>query len=323
MMRRTWSWSAWCLPLLIAGVVGTGAVARAQQAPSAYEIGPGDVLTISVWLHPELERTVTVSPRGTISFPPIGEIEVAGMTPAQLSTRIGERLSTYLRQTTTATVTVSQFVSHSVTVTGSVAKPGRYGYEQFPSLIDVIQDAGGGVPGADLGRIQIIRRDGPSRRVLTADINRALREGTADQLPALEPGDVILVPGNAASQGAFSADAVGILGEVSHPGLYPVGEGQDLWMALALAGGPTANGNLSVIRVLTKQRDAAHAVTVNLQETLTRGNRRPYIVKPGDIVFVTPRGVSPWTVFNVLLNTTRDVLNLVVLADILRDQNSE
>jgi len=305
---------------LVVALAGFALPAAAQERTD-YIIGPGDVLSVSVWLHPELERTVTVSPRGMIIFPPVGEIDAGGLTVSQLGSRLGDRLSTYLRQTTTATVTVTQFVSRSVHVTGAVANPGRLGYEVIPSLIDVIQDAGGGQPDADLARIQIIRRDGAGRRVIAADLARALQEGTVADLPSLEPGDVILVPTNSAAVGALTADAVGILGEVQHPGLYPVGEGQDLWVALALAGGPTGRGNLSSIRVLTRERGSNTAVTVNLQETLTRGNRSPYMVRPGDIVFVTPKGASPWQVFNTLLNVSRDVLNLVVLAEVLRDQN--
>src|SRR5260221_13740820 len=84
--------------------IGTG-TAGAQPgatapAPSAdYMIGPEDVLQVSVWMHPELERSVTVDTKGNITFAPIGEIKAAGYSAKALSDRVSDRLSTYLRQT--------------------------------------------------------------------------------------------------------------------------------------------------------------------------------------------------------------------------------
>ena len=96
-----------------ASAVGTvlTLLALAAAGPAlgaAYVIVSEDVLQISVWLHPELERTVAVDTDGNITFPPLGEIHAAGQTSDQLSNRLADRLSSYLRQTATVTVTVSQ-----------------------------------------------------------------------------------------------------------------------------------------------------------------------------------------------------------------------
>ena len=57
---------------------------------------------------------------------------------------------------------------------------------------------------------------------------------------------------------------------------------------------------------------------VNLSETLQRGNKSPYRIKPGDIVFVDTRGLSAWTLFTGLLGVTRDVANLVAVIEVLK-----
>jgi len=93
--------------------------------------------------------------------------------------------------------------------------------------------------------------------------------------------------------------------------------GEELWIMLALAGGPTARGNLTNVRVLTHDQDAQTAVTVNLSETLQRGNRSPYRVKPGDIVFVDARAPSAWGLFTGLLVVTRDVVGIIAIVDVL------
>lgn len=310
MMQKPWKgW--WAVMMLLVGWIGP-APARAAD----YTIGVEDVLQISVWMHPELERTVTVDTDGNVVFPPLGEIKASGLTAKLLGEKLGDRLSTYLRQTATVTVTVSQYLSRSVQVSGAVARPGRYGAERIPSLIDLLQLAGGALPNADLSRVQLLRREKGSLKTMIADVSAALQQGSEASLPTLQVADVVVVPSAAAGTTGVSADAAGVLGEVQRPGLYPVGLGQDLWVVLAQAGGPTGRGQLGSIKVITKEGTASTALTVNLQETLTKGNRAPYVVKPGDIVYVNPKG-GAWNAFVQMLGFTRDVVGLVAITQAL------
>ena len=316
-MRNLWSRltalaAAGCL-LLVAGP------ALAED----YVLGSEDVVTVSVWLHPELDRTLTISADGNVTLPPVGDIKAAGLTPKQLGERVADRLSAYLRQTTTVTVTVAQFMSRSVFVTGGVAKPGRYGFERIPTLVEVLGQAGGALPGVDLSAVQILRKEGATRRTVAADLSNALRTGDSSGLPELKPGDTVVIPG-AALQGAPAAtDGAGVLGEVNKPGLYAVGAGQDVWNVLALAGGLTPRGNLSDVRLLTRSEGAQNVVVVNLRDALEHGSRAPILVKPGDVVVVMPHGVNLWTGAVNLLALSRDVLNIAVLADYLQNRKAK
>jgi protein involved in polysaccharide export with SLBB domain len=225
------------------------------------------------------------------------------------------------------TVTVSQYLSQSVFVSGGVARPGRYGFERMPALIDVINEAGGAVAGADLSRVQILRREGELRKPLTVDVAAAMRAGSDAALPALKPGDTIVVPVSAAGGTgpvAAGADVAGVLGEVQHPGLYPMGAGLDLWMVLAQAGGPTTRGNLGDVRVV-RPRDGggASVFSVNLKDQLEHGSRETFVVRAGDVVVVRgPGGWSAtWSGLTQLLATSRDVLNIIVIEDYLKNRN--
>ncbi len=321
--RRVARGSAVLLCLALALPLATPKVARAQAAAPTgeYVIGIEDVLQVSVWAHPELERTVNVGPQGTIIFPPIGEIKATGLTARQLSDRIADRLSTYLRQgVSTVTVIVRDHLSQSVYVTGNVSRPGRYGAETPLSIFSAINEAGGAQTNGDLSRVTIIRRAGTGPHQFTVDVAKALREGTTASLPALMAGDMVIVPASVSLVGgAGNEEAVGVLGEVNRPGLYPVSTNEDLWVALALAGGPTGRGNLSNVRVLTRDQSAQTAVSVNLLETLQRGNKAPFIVHPGDIVFVDTKGISFWQGFTELLGVTRDAANLVAVVRVLQN----
>ena len=296
------------------------APARAQE----YVIGPEDVLQISVWMHPELEKTVTVTADGNVTFAPIGDFKAAGLKPSQLANRLSDRLSTYLRTTTTVTVTVTQFMSHSVYVQGAVAKPGRYGFERIPSVLDVINQAGGATPGADLSGVQITRLEGDRRRTFNADVASAMRGGNASTLPQLRPGDTVVVPeGIGGTSGTLApSDAAGVLGEVNKPGLYPVGAGQDVWTVLAAAGGLTQRGNLSDVRVIARQGVAQTVFAVNLKDQLAHGTRAPFVVHGGDVVVVGATGSSAvargWTGLTQVLGISRDLLDIVLIRDYIK-----
>lgn len=309
---------------LLALLTSLPGLAQAQApavTPVEYIIGNGDQLQVAVWGHSEMDRALEVDTQGNVLLPPVGEIKASGLTTRQLSDRIADRLSTYLRQgSATVTVTVRDYVSQSVFVSGAVARPGRYGAPTPPSLYDVINMAGGALANGDLSRVTINRRTGPGARQVIVDVAAAMRDGTESQLPQLRPGDTVVLPTSISLVGGTgNGQGVGVLGDVGQPGLYPVGPGEDLWVALALAGGPHTSSNLATIRVLTNEQSGPTVVTVNLEETLQRGNKRPYMIKPGDIIFVDQKGASLWGRVLQLLATTRDVASLVAVVKVLQN----
>ncbi len=317
-------WWARVVPILtLVAVALTSAAARPAHADD-YTIGSEDVLQVAVYLHPELDRVVTVDANGAITFPPVGAIKAGGLTPKQLGDQIGDKLSSYLRQTTAVTVTVTQFMSRSVFVTGAVAKPGRYGFEVIPSLPDAIAQAGGAVVGSDLSRVQVIRAEGAQRKTLYADVARVLRDGDTSSLPALRAGDTVVVP-QGMGAAAYAGQGIGgaVIGEVAHPGIYPVGTGQDLWTLLAGAGGTTMNADLKNVRILSRQGDGYSAVRLNLKNVLDFGAPTSITVKDGDVVYVgslATTNLSRATVAVVtLLGITRDAFNILVLNQIYQN----
>lgn len=288
-----------------------------------YVLGPEDEIAVSVWLHPELERTVAINADGNITLPPVGEIKAAGLTTKQLGERIADRMSAYLRQTTTVTVTVSKYMSRSVYVTGSVATPGRYGFERIPSLVEVLGAAGGALTGANLDNVQVVRMENGVRRTLHADVASAMREGDTSRLPELRSGDTVIVSGVLPGGGGTAVspgEGAGVLGEVNHPGLVSVGGGADVWSVIAAAGGTTARANLRSVRVLSRTESGTSVTTYDLRAVLDRGSRAPVTIRSGDVVVVMPRGGNPWNGFVSILSVSRDLLNVAVLVDYLNNR---
>ena len=90
------SMSAW------ADEPATQAIKTPEEKPPAviadagYQLGPEDVLDISVWKEEGLKKEVLVRPDGGLSFPLIGEIQAVGKTTGQLQKEIAQRLEKYI-----------------------------------------------------------------------------------------------------------------------------------------------------------------------------------------------------------------------------------
>src|ERR1035441_2801603 len=61
-------------------------------ARDEYVLSPGDVLKITVFKNPELATVARVSGAGTISFPLLGAVAVAGLSPAGVEKKIAQML---------------------------------------------------------------------------------------------------------------------------------------------------------------------------------------------------------------------------------------
>ncbi len=273
-----------CLVALVAAVLFTAA-ASAQQG-TEYKIGQGDALSISVWRHAELERTVTVRSNGYVTFPPIGDVLAAGLTPPQLARDLGQRLRDYTRETTQVTVTVAQFNSRAIFLTGQVMAPGRYSFEAMPDLVQLISQAGGPLPSADLSQVSIIRSTTTGPEVISVDVGSYMRGTSTQTLPPLQPGDTVEVPSIIGSGAMSGQGMVYIFGEVGAPGAYPASDGTDLFQLIAIAGGTTPAAQLDKVAVIMDGGNGQVVARVDLRSVIENGTGTPFFVSAGDRVVI-------------------------------------
>lgn len=289
-----------------------------SQQPSDYSIGPGDVLSISVWRHPELERNVVVRSNGSVTFPPVGDLTAAGLTPTELSREIMQRLRDYTRETTQVTVSMAQFNSRAIYLTGQVAAPGRYSFERLPDLLQLLSQAGGPLPGADLSSVSIVRPGVGGADVVKVDVASYMRGQETTPLPALLPGDTVDVPSLAMGGGGIGGvGLVYILGEVATPGAYPAAEGLDLLQLIALAGGTTPEARLDNVAVVMDGGASQVVATVDLDNVIENGTAAPFYLGSGDRVVVqgTTSSVLAQTlgITSTVLGYGRDILSSYLL----------
>jgi len=87
-----------------------------SSSPGDYQIGPEDLLEISVLEAPDLNRTVRVSDDGAISLALLGSIQAAGLSTRQLQAVLEDRLRQTYMKDPQVSVFVREMRSHPVSV---------------------------------------------------------------------------------------------------------------------------------------------------------------------------------------------------------------
>jgi polysaccharide biosynthesis/export protein len=165
--------------------------ATAQPSPD-YQIGPEDLLDISVWNNPALTRTAPVRPDGKISLPLLNDIQAAGLTPMQLRDVIAKKLVEYMPNPEVSVI-VREVNRFKVSVLGEVRKPGRFDFKSKATVLDAIALAGGLNDFAARSRILILRQDGAATKRIPVNYNKIISSSAEDDF-YLQPGDVVVVP---------------------------------------------------------------------------------------------------------------------------------
>lgn len=277
-----------------------------------YTLGPGDIISIIVWDHPELttpagtfrtaeQAGTVVAEDGTIFFPYAGVLKVVGMTTRQVRDILANKLAKYIEKVQ-IDVRMAQFRSKRVYVVGEVAKSGIQDITDIPmNILEAVNRAGGFTPDADFSRVLLTRR-GTTYRV---DIQSMYEEGATEQNAMLEPGDIINVPDR-------SYNKIFVLGEVLKPGSMIMNKKRStLAEALGDAGYVSQNSaNPRWIYVMRGDSDKPELFHLDgrTPDAMLLADRFP--LKPRDIVYVDAAEVVRWNrvISNIL--PTSQMLNL-------------
>ena len=159
----------------------------------AYVIGPGDVLSISVWKEEGMQLEVLVRPDGGITYPLAGEIQAGGLSTKALSDELVRKLKKYIPNPS-VTVSVLQSVSNKIYVIGKVNRPGEFTATGYMDVLQALTMAGGLTPFADSDEIKIIRRTESGATVKLFDYDEVVSGDRLDMNIILKAGDTVVVP---------------------------------------------------------------------------------------------------------------------------------
>ena len=166
----------------------------AKTQATEYRIGAGDVLNISTWKEPELTRPeVLVRIDGRISFPLIGDISAAGMTPAKLTETIQKGLTNYVTAPV-VTVTVINPASQRIYVLGEVVRTGEYPLTKELTVLQAFALAGGFTQWAAKDAIILMRKEGGKEKIYRINYKDIVRGKDVENNLALQADDTIVVP---------------------------------------------------------------------------------------------------------------------------------
>jgi polysaccharide biosynthesis/export protein len=295
---------------------GTGA----SSPIGDYQIGPEDLLEISVLDAPDLSRTVRVSDDGAISLPLLGSIDAAGLSTRELEAVLKDLLKRTYMKDPQVSVFVQEMRSHSVSVFGAVEKPGVYQIRDAKTLIEILSMAQGLANDAG-DTVIIVRRGGdsadaarpillnarptgpigtPSKDDATSETNppsqgtggpsasNSMTINLKDLLDSSNPhSNVLVYPGDAVK--VTRAGIVYVVGEVHKPGgfVLKTNENVSVLQAVALAEGTTPTSNTKQARIiLAGGGDGSRPeIPINLDKILA-GQAPDPLLKPDDVLFI-------------------------------------
>jgi polysaccharide export outer membrane protein len=273
-----------CGPLRIL-VVLSALVVSVPVAAEEYEVGPGDVLGVVVLNQPGLTGEFAVDGEGFMAYPFVGRLKAAGLSANEIERKLVTMLSDgYLRRPQVS-VTVKQFKSHRVFVTGEAARPGPYGLRPDRMLSSLLADVGELTPQAG-HEVVIIRppaeapppepvaegeappSPAPARAPYPGEIPgseiirvklREVRSGYPDKDVRLQVGDTVYFA---------KAAQVYLTGHVARPGAYRYDEAMTIFQALAQAGSVTERGSMKRVRVIRMVDGRRKELSLKLTDVL-------------------------------------------------------
>lgn len=271
----------------------TGAGQAAAPAPDAaeasaagggdYEVGPGDVLAIDVFGNEDLSRVPTVQTNGSIAFPLLGEVQVAGLTVGEVQRKIRNLLAKDYLVDPQVEVKVKEYQSQFVSVVGEVNSPGRKPIRGRMRLVDALLEAGG-FRATSSGEVLITRTDGAfddGKKSIGVRISgSATLQDQINLELALRNGDIIT---------ALPKSFVTVDGEVNRPGRYAIEADLTVTGAVSLAGGLTRFGSSDVkVRRTDPVDGKVSIIEVDIKDV--RNGKKPDVpLLPNDVVSIARR----------------------------------
>jgi polysaccharide export outer membrane protein len=270
-----------------------------------YKIEKGDVLSVVVWDHPELNGSATAMPAsapgttsgatpssgftvdrdGRIQFPYAGQLTIAGLTQEEARKLLADKLARYINKPN-VTLQVQSYRSKRIYVDGEVKQPGVHAITDIPmTLVEALNRAGGTLPIADQSRISLARNGS------NYDINmpQMVQRGLNPAAIMLRDGDVLRVRSRDESKIFVSGEVVAPRALTMHNGRLSLNE------ALGESGGINPlSGDASQVYIVRRSLDTpvVYRLDGHAQGALTMAEG--FELEPKDLVYVAATPLANW-----------------------------
>ena len=169
-------------------------VVKDRRVKDGYRIGSGDVLQIMVWKETDASvPSVVVRPDGKIAIPLLKDVDVLGLTPAEVEQALTERLAKFI-PAADVTVIVTAIHSKRVYMVGGVRKEGPIELQHDMSVLQALSEAGGLTDYAKRKSIYVLRTSNGKQHKLPFNYDAVLKGERINDNIIVEPDDIIVVP---------------------------------------------------------------------------------------------------------------------------------
>jgi len=180
------------LVFLSSSVVLAAPSKKAVSIP-VYKIGPGDILSVSVWKEDGLQQEILIRPDGGMSFPLAGDIQAGGKSVSQLQNLLAKKIKQFIPDPV-VTVSVKKIQNNKIFVVGKVNRPGEYIGTSYIDVMQALAMAGGLNAYASSNNIKILRRVNGNIKSMPFEYDEVAGGYKLKQNIILESGDVVVVP---------------------------------------------------------------------------------------------------------------------------------
>ncbi|PSN18839.1 polysaccharide transporter [filamentous cyanobacterium CCP5] len=304
---------------------------------SGYRLGPGDVISVSVFAAEEYSGEQLVLQDGTVNLPRVGRVPIQGFTLEQAAEAIAARYAIYIHRPL-VTIAPVRLRPVRIAISGEVNRPGAYSIEgsdrvndnqgvdafdsRFPTLTQAISEAGGITDQANLREIEIRRPVAPNRQEITRiSLWDLIESGDLSQDAILQSGDEVYIPTATAltpqeattlSSASFAPDTIRVYvaGEVEQPGVVEVPLNTPLNQAILVAGSFTPRANQNTVELVRLNPDGTATerdIPVDFSQGVNDTNNP--ILKDQDVIVISRSGAAQaGDTTNIILNPITRIL---------------
>lgn len=275
-----------------------------------YRLGPGDTVRITIFDLPDYSGDYQILVDGSLTLPRIGRVILAGLTLEEAGTLLTDRFSeTFVQPITTVALTKARPLR--LAISGEVTRPGSYNLNiaegsLYPSVTDLVKEAGGITQNADLRNIRVYRTPIPGQpsQTLNLDLWNLIVRGDLSQDITLRDGDSVVIPETRVDPSEvadlvaanLSPDTIqiGVIGEVRNPGVLEVPPNTSLNQALFAAGGFDARrarrGSVRLLRLNPDGTATDRRINIDFESGIN--DQTNPLLRPHDVVLVSRSGVA-------------------------------
>ncbi|MDF1694600.1 MAG: SLBB domain-containing protein [Saprospiraceae bacterium] len=244
------------------------------NTPSDYVLGPGDIVSVSIWGQNEANLTQQISDGGYVKFSKIPRITLSGLKLRDAKQLMQSRMSrfyTFNEEDFELKVTATRNIN--IFITGEVGNVGSYNISAVNTAVNALAAAGGPT---DIGSVRNIKIVSPENGNKSLDIYKFLKDPQVSNDFFLSEGDYIVVP--------VISKVVEIKGAINRPYKYELLPKETLKDLIDFAGGLKVNALKKNIKITRYDEDRRVIINLDLNSL---NSMNPFDLENGDVVEIS------------------------------------